>query len=1146
MLKFDVWDFGGQEVFYPTHQFFLTSKKAVYLIIFNPLHLNDSRIEYWLKTVKLLTTNSPDALIFLVGTHSELLSAESIAHVTSLLKMKFTKQFYRGIQPAIYLVSCATGAGIQALKKDLATAISKDNFLPMIGESWARLYHYITEQITHFSCLMEGTKHHDLRKSQKLNDKKKLSKSKKPLSVPSGLSESADDEKNYVSWEEFETWMEICGVSKSEYSLVIEFLVSVGTITYINDTSKNLNDFVILNPQWLANLMSLIVSFQQTFIQDGYLLESHLPLILKGIEPKLQSAIVEWLVRFKIIFPLPSGNKYVIPSLLPDTIQPDVLNSLWPVAIPSEYIELQRIFEFYFLPTGFFSQLLARILFFEKVENKLYWRNGSISTLNESEELCLIEYSPSIFTVKIASRIKKTTQIPKLLPKVIRVIEETMKVLYGTMDSTNHQQRILCTECLNTYVDEVFQFSRYECIQAVLEGASEVFCKKSAKPVPLLQLVPDYIFTNVPVIPENLLECKHLLGKGGFGQVYSGILSDPNYPKPIEVAIKLLMKSDESKDRIIEMYNEFSQEVGVMVKLTHPNIVKLFGILMKPSLGMVLEFMNKGDLFEYLQSASQDMPWKTRLLIVYDIAKAMEYFEENFFCHRDLRTQNILLYLSEENELRGKLADFGLARQLLGESNEVGHQIFCYNPPETLLEGKYDILSDIYSFSICCWEVATRRIPYSEYENDPRFSIPSADGGTYINLAAIKTAIVNDNLRPSLSVIDPGCPMGFREILCNAWSHDRQQRGTFKAIAEQLSDILNKEFTVKTPEQSRRRAYSVVEVNEAIVEQPMIHVAIEEHSLPKESKYEEKSIILPDCISLLHLIIEKLPLNLHANIVNICSTSVGLWVGLENGEIRVYSNFIAPPSFQWNGSLSAKMKNLFHPTNNSKSIWSCYSDGSIRIWNTSDQILIKELFLDINIRCSASNIVSRFCVCSVSSNEVWFCSNVDNLISVYNCFTFELMHTIPVPISGELNFVNILYECTSNLVFLASSNHLFVIDTLSHLVIASIDFSFKSKEKSISAVSVRKKKILLGFSDGFFLSCSWNEKERSLFVQLAMQFNFPITCLHFFSKSIIALTPNHHLKLSKRHSLLYFLSGNETNLSVRCENNIVYKWHNKY
>ena len=136
-----------------------------------------------------------------------------------------------------------------------------------------------------------------------------------------------------------------------------------------------------------------------------------------------------------------------------------------------------------------------------------------------------------------------------------------------------------------------------------------------------------------------------------------------------------------------------------------------------------------------------------------------------------------------------QLADFGLARQIINDSNECGHEIWIYNPPERLIENKYDIMSDVYSFAICMWEIATRSVPYAELEENDKYYKIIDKNNKFVDLIKVKNAICA-GLRPTFNDVDDGCPPEYIELIEECWSTNRDDRPTFAEILSRLRKIL--------------------------------------------------------------------------------------------------------------------------------------------------------------------------------------------------------------------------------------------------------------------------------------------------------------------------------------------------------------------
>ncbi|CAL5047448.1 unnamed protein product [Urochloa decumbens] len=200
---------------------------------------------------------------------------------------------------------------------------------------------------------------------------------------------------------------------------------------------------------------------------------------------------------------------------------------------------------------------------------------------------------------------------------------------------------------------------------------------------------------------------KNLIGVGGFGRVYKGVL-----PKSkSEVAVKRV--SYNSKQGI----KQFVAEVVSMGHLQHNNIVKLFGYCRrKGELLLVYDYMVNGSLDKYLYGEENTLDWGQRFKIIKGIASGLLYLHEEWdkvVIHRDVKPNNVLL----DKEMNGRLGDFGLARLYdHGTDPQTTHVVgtIGYLAPELVHRGKATTLTDVFAFGIFILEVTCGRKPMTE------------------------------------------------------------------------------------------------------------------------------------------------------------------------------------------------------------------------------------------------------------------------------------------------------------------------------------------------------------------------------------------------------------------------------------------------
>uniref|UniRef100_A0A7S2WMG1 Protein kinase domain-containing protein n=1 Tax=Mucochytrium quahogii TaxID=96639 RepID=A0A7S2WMG1_9STRA len=263
------------------------------------------------------------------------------------------------------------------------------------------------------------------------------------------------------------------------------------------------------------------------------------------------------------------------------------------------------------------------------------------------------------------------------------------------------------------------------------------------------------------------IKFKKKIGAGNFGEVWVGTWMHST------VAIKTVLRSMASNT---EFVSKFIEEINLMSELNHPNIVMFLGACIQPpSICLILEYCEEGNLMEFLQSAkARDIQVSMHLILkmALDIARGIKYLHEKMqIIQRDIKGRNVLV---DEN-LNAKIADFGLSR--IRNTKDDQGLTACGTPawtaPEVVRMEDYTEKVDVYSFGVVLWELIMRNEPYE------------GEGGIQIAYAAAE-----QGLRPPVPQFAPERYTGLME---ECWADRPDDRPNFGEILGRLFQMMKDE-----------------------------------------------------------------------------------------------------------------------------------------------------------------------------------------------------------------------------------------------------------------------------------------------------------------------------------------------------------------
>jgi tRNA A-37 threonylcarbamoyl transferase component Bud32 len=267
------------------------------------------------------------------------------------------------------------------------------------------------------------------------------------------------------------------------------------------------------------------------------------------------------------------------------------------------------------------------------------------------------------------------------------------------------------------------------------------------------------------------------VGRGAAGVVYR--LTLPGTGTVVAVKKFNAIRLDQSE------LQEFVSELRLLSRIHHPCVVRLLGrcieVHTEPRLALVMEYIEFGSLGNLLHpllpdSQQIELSWQLRLKFALDATRAMAFLHRNGVLHRDIKSDNFLVAsVSLDAAVNIKVADFSIGKDLRDRPDRTSAIISPgtdqYKALEVLQDAPAMRESDVWSFGVVLWEMATRRLPYTE----------------------VRSHEIHDRVKNGLRLppLEPEtlAPFGYEHSMRQCWENEPARRPTFDMLAARLTDM---------------------------------------------------------------------------------------------------------------------------------------------------------------------------------------------------------------------------------------------------------------------------------------------------------------------------------------------------------------------
>lgn len=730
-FHFSIWDFGGQEEYYATHQCFL-SKRSIYLLVFNLTHQDAGvqELKPWLNNIAL---RAPGSCVIIVGTHLDLMQDRKATTVSGILhKVKRLVQGYKKV-----IVSAVVPVALQQplenislLKETIYNAAAEYKYksMPVMGQLIPASYHELDKRLRLLRKESRREKHQPIMHRE--------------------------------SFKSMVQQMDLGIHDDGELKTATLFLRDVGTLLHYDDCQHNLHELYFIDPHWLCKMMAKIVAPDpgrngEQFIKDGILHKENIkhffPEEDKRFPVEYFHQYLTLLYRFEIALPL-DNSRILITSMLDRECKSDVdIDDCHDPPFHTRYIT----FGSSETPPGFWSRYLSRIMHsVSKAADVLklntpgsviaslslgvsvdssHQLSAQVSPLKYWESGLFFSDSEVTFRVQALSglRLKYPTEEDgiqmitspntigiKIMGQLVDLAMSLLRDMYPGL--TEIKQRIPCYDCVRMHRTNPYEFKVEECWLAMEEQRSTIECGYDRQ-----DPTKNHTMSISIIAPDLLLQdidAKFLLNQSEIKKEETLLTRPTEYEKICKGMCRGSFVTITYPFKTKEALRKLRSEVQILQKSHHPCLTCLIGVVVHPRVAIVIEKAPENSLEWPLIKQQSPIHRITLFRIATQVSAALRFLHKNGILFRDLKASNVLMWTFNQYSLcHCKLGNSAIATQLYPTGAKGLHGTKGFIAPEVLHIGwntGYNEKADIFSFAMLLYQIVSRKYPFYELNED--------------------------------------------------------------------------------------------------------------------------------------------------------------------------------------------------------------------------------------------------------------------------------------------------------------------------------------------------------------------------------------------------------------------------------------------